>query len=259
MKKDWIVLGGCVCLFSAGYVFSRLIAQLLHPTELGLTWENKIDIGTIFNIVAAVATSLAAFAAFQSAKIARDAAKDSQAFARTQTYTSHQQQFDRLLDECQSEMGIAFFRRIELYDKLFPANRDSSKPFNTFGNSALIRAWSDSYAKLRSVVANDVPPEFEGIHEWMIGCLVLANEINFTHKEPTQGQVWFNDKTYTFFDHRPGKPLHNLAEVIYRVARFSLIEQPPGHIKNSEQPNFIAAYQEFYQYIKDGMTPHRIR
>ncbi|UST91925.1 hypothetical protein [Pseudomonas siliginis] len=259
MKKDWVIFVGCIGLFASGFIFARLLAQFGYLPAIYIKWEDKLDIGTIFNIVAAIATALAAYAAFRSADTALSAAKDSRAFARVQTYTSHQQQFDRLLDECQAEMGIAFFRRIELYDKIFPTNRYSEKPFTSCAEAALVSQWGNRYDRLRGAVESNVAPDDEDIRKWIIDCVSLANDMNFTLKQPSEGQIWINDSTYSYFDHNPGKPLYNIAETIHRLARFGLMDISPRRIFARHQPVFLATYNDFYQRIKDGLTNHSIR
>lgn len=259
MKKDWVIFTGCIGLFASGFIFARLLAQFGYLPAIFFKWEDKLDIGTIFNIVAAIATALAAYAAFRSADTARSAAKDSRAFARIQTYTSHQQQFDRLLDECQTEMGVAFFRRIELYDKIFPTNRNSEKPFTSYAEGALVRRWANRYDQLRGDVESDAAPDDEGFCRWIVGCVSLANDMNFTFKEPSEGQIWLDGSVYSFFDHNPAKPLYNLAETVHRIARFGLIDISPKRIFRRHQPTFLAAYNDFYRRIKDGLTRHTIR
>ncbi|MFF5865947.1 hypothetical protein [Pseudomonas sp. NPDC012596] len=258
MKRDWLILIGCVGLFFSGFVFAGLLAQFGVLQAVFIVWEEKLDIGTIFNIVAAIATALAAYAAFRSADIARAAAMDSRSATRIQAYIQHQQQFDRLLDESQAEMGIAFFRRIELYDNLFPENRYADKPFTLKAEPAVVLAWGNRYDQLKGVAESELPPLEEDFPKWMIGCMELANKMNFTHKEPEVGQVYINGRSYSYFDSDPAKPLHNLAEVIHRLARFGLIDRKPDILFHRHMPGFIVAYNNFYCNIQQGKTPHKI-
>ncbi|WP_053162025.1 hypothetical protein [Pseudomonas brassicacearum] len=258
MKKDWIILVGCVGLFGSGFVFARLLAQFGYLPAVFFVWEEKLDIGTIFNIVAAIATALAAYAAFRSADTARVATMDSRASTRIQTYIQHQQQFDRLLDESQAEMGIAFFRRIELYDKMFPSNRHADKSFSLHADTTVILSWGNRYDQLRGIAESELPPIEEDFPKWMIGCMELANRMNFTHKEPKEGQVYINGRNYSYFDSDPAPPLHNLAEVIHRLARFGLIDRSPKILFHRHMPAFVVAYNSFYWNIQEGRTPHKI-
>jgi hypothetical protein len=258
MKKDRIIIIGCVGLFASGFVFARLLAQFGYLPAVFFVWEEKLDIGTIFNIVAAIATALAAYAAFRSADTARVAATDSRAFARIQMYIQHQQQFDRLLDESQTEMGIAFFRRIELYDNMFPNNRQADKPFSLHADPATILKWGNRYDQLSGIAESKTPPSEEEFPKWMIGCMELANRMNFTHKPIKEGQIYLYSRNYSFFDSEPARPLHDLAEVIHRLARFGLINRAPKILFNRQMQAFVEAYKGFYWNIQEGRTPHKI-
>jgi hypothetical protein len=261
MRRDWVIITGCVGLFLAGFVFSGLIAQFGGTNQLSSNWDSKVDIGTVFNIVAAIATALAAYAAFRSAKIASDAAKDSQSFGRLEILASHQQQFDRLLDDAEKEMRIGFFRRVYLYDRLFPANRNLAESFTANCDSETVEGWVRRYKWIGDVVTLKAPPSPQELHEWMKQCAILANDMNFTlpQLQPGSGEILIEGHINSNFAENPGKPLYFLGEVLHRLATFGLIQQPyPTPINTREHLIFLEAFSEFYVSIGHGETQHRL-
>lgn len=237
-----------------------MIGQWLF-TRVALKWDDKIDIGTVFNILSALATSIAAFAAWRSAQLAEQATTSSKTDTRMQLYVAHQEQFDRVLDEAEKEMFIGFFRRIHLYERLFPSNRSLDHGFVAKARQEVINDWIAQYRECEKLVASELPPSPEYIHDWMKKCLKLADSMNFRFRQLNEGdgEILWEGKISTWFARDGGKPFYNLGEVLYRLATFGLVEQaPPTVVNGRRNPAFFAAYDRYYEDIAQGWTPHRL-
>lgn len=225
------------------------------------TWEPKIDLGTIFNILSAVATAIAAFAAMRSAQIAEQSSASSQADARMQLYVAHQEQFNRVLDEAEKEMFIGFFRRIHLYERLFPSNRSLDQRFAAQAQQDIINDWISQYKECENIISSDISPSHEYIHDWMKKCLRLAESMSFTFRELNvgEGEILWQGHMPTWFAQNGGKPFYNLGEVLYRLATFGQIEQTlPLPVTEWRYPVFFAAYSRYYEDIAQGRTNHKL-
>jgi hypothetical protein len=245
----------------AGFTLSQLFGHTSLSTQFSLDWKSKVDIGTAFNIVSAIATALAAYAAFKSAKIASNAAKDSRNFGRLQILTSHQQLFDRVLDDAEKEMRIGFFRRTYLYERLFPGNRNLATGFTTNGQASIIVEWATIYRQIEDIVASEVPPSPSQLHEWIKQCAILANDMSFTFPQlpPGSGEILIDGHINSNFTDNPGKPLYFLGEVLHRLATFGLIQHPyPMPINRRDHNVFLEAFKNFYRSIYNGETRHRL-
>lgn len=215
----------------------------------------------VFNIVSAIATAIAAIAAWKSAQLAERITASSQADARMQIYVAHQQQFDRIIEEMEKEMFVGFFRRIHLYDQLFPTNRDLGKPFTPKAVQDPISAWFAQYEDCEKVIKSEMTPSHEYIEGWMRSCIGLSRSMNFTFRQLNEGDgeiLWDGHKT-TWFGQKGGKPFNNLGEALYRLATFGLIEQPQAKLAiERNYPVFFAAYARYYEDIAQGRTNHKL-
>lgn len=245
----------CLFLFFSSTIFQKLFGSIT------LQWDSKIDIGTVFNILSAIATAIAAFAACWSAQLAARATVSSQADARMQIYVAHQQQFDRMLDDAEKEMRISFFRRIHLYDRLFPANRHLDQDFTPKALDSAVSEWLAQYKECEKLVSSGLSPSPEYIHDWMKRCVTLADSMNFRFRQLNigEGEILWQGDIPTWFARNAGKPFYNLGEVLHRLATFGLLEQPyPMPVNGREHLAFLTAYERFYDNIATGRTNHKL-
>lgn len=140
MKKDWVILGGCIGLFLAGGVYFHMLPEV--------SWKREVGVGDIVSTVSALAAAFAAYAAWQSATISKDAASQSRTHSRLQVYIMHREQFYSALDSIEADHVVRFYCRDELYNDLFPRNRFIDQDFESTLSHDHIDSWSESYAKL---------------------------------------------------------------------------------------------------------------
>lgn len=225
--------------------------------EMKFLWESKFDIGTVFNIIAAVATAVAAIAAFRSAKSASETVKDSRSFARIQISTAHYQAFDNVLDGAESDFNIKFLRRIHLYDNLFPGNRYPDRAFSLVADREWLDSWAAVYDELGGLTLSSNELSHEQIADWISECHDLAYNLNFNFSEPRHGAVVLHINKRTDFAGDPGMLFYQIGDVLHRLARFGLREQADGMLIR-DNSMFMQAYRGFYNAVKDGLTDHKL-
>jgi hypothetical protein len=246
---------GASLLFCLGTILNILFGKA------GFQWKGEIDLGTIFNILSAIATSVAAIAAWKSADFAKTATRSAVTSARVQLYFTHQQQFDRMLDETEKDTRVSFFRRTRLYDQLFPGNRHLDKEFSVEADTSVIEGWVSQYVEIEGLVKGPLAPSAEYIESWMKQCIKLSNDMsfNFQQLDSGSGEILYHGSIPTYFTVKPGKPVFNLGEVIHRLATFGLIERPhPLPVTAREHAVFLDAYRDFYESIANGRTDHKL-
>jgi hypothetical protein len=170
LNRDWVVWSGAVLLFLSGFLW----AQFLPSSEF---WKSEFDMKAVdyFSVASAIATAIAAFAAWRSASISRDAATDSRSFSRMQAYILHKQQFEVLLSDIEKELGITFREKNGLYNDIFPDNRHTDRPFSMKANGPEFYAWIDSFKDLVEQTNVHPPMGFRELKAWMVEQVVLAD------------------------------------------------------------------------------------
>ncbi|VVN43938.1 hypothetical protein [Pseudomonas fluorescens] len=171
MKKDWVVWGGALLLFLSGFLW----AQFLPNSEF---WKSEFDMKPVdyFSVASAIATAIAAFAAWRSASISSVAATDSRTFSRMQAYILHKQQFEVLLSDIEKELSVIFKEKNNLYNDIFPNNRHIEKPFTMTAHGTQFDAWGETF-KILVTQTNQYPPMDEReLREWLIDQAMLTGD-----------------------------------------------------------------------------------
>ena len=178
MKKDWVIWGGAVSLFISGFLW----AQFLPNSEF---WKSEFDMKPVdyFSVASAIATAIAAFAAWRSASISSVATTDSRTFSRMQAYILHRQQFEVLLSDIEKELSVIFKEKNGLYNDIFPDNRHIDRAFSMKAHGLEFSAWAET---LKTLVAktNKFPPmQQRELRSWMFDqALLTGNYLRFSFK-----------------------------------------------------------------------------
>lgn len=128
-----------------------------------------------FSVASAIATAIAAVAAWRSASISRDAATDSRTFSRMQAYVLHKQQFEVLLADIEKELTVTFRERNGLYNDIFPDNRHMNRPFSMKANGPEFYAWIESFRELVAQTIVHPPMGFKELKIWLVEQIILAD------------------------------------------------------------------------------------
>lgn len=185
MTKDKVIWGGCIGLFLAGGLFTHAFAGA-PPAE-------GVKLVDWFAILSAVATAIAAFAAWRAASAAQKQSFDTAISIRRQTHKMHVESFNEWLDGMESEFGIKFFRRYELYETMFPCNRNPALEFSEVGNSE-IQSWQRSFAKLADLSCNPIQPSRREVERWIGDFMWLAGCMKYTFLSVSEVQVYLDNR-----------------------------------------------------------------
>jgi len=256
-EKGWVVLiSCCTALFACGFIFARLLAQYGLLPETTFLWKNDFDIGTLFNIIAALATSVAAIAAFESAKSASQTVKDSRIFASIQMSSAHYNTFENTLNDTEKHFNIKFRDRIELYDKLFPANRYPDGNFSPIADRTWLDIWNNEYDQVVDLALSNKDISDTELAEWINKCHLLEYNLNFRFTHVERGAIILYRKYLTSASNEPGKIIFQLGDVIYRLARFGLQNQAKAVVIDTNSI-FVQQYTNFYNAIEgEFITEH---
>jgi hypothetical protein len=129
-----------------------------------------------FSVASAIATAIAAFAAWRSATISSVAAIDSRTFSRMQTYILHRQQFEILLRDIEQELSVTFREKNGLYNDIFPDNRHIDRPFSMKAHGPAFYSWIASFNELVEQTNKHPPMHFRELKIWMVEQVVLADD-----------------------------------------------------------------------------------
>lgn len=217
---------GALLLFICGVVW----APLLPGIEMWLL-NNNIRVVDVFSVLSAIATASAAIAAWKAAQInkgqwmaAREQANNSAQQNRLQFYMHHWAIFNEWLDGIQKDVGVVFYRRAELYDVMFPSNRDVQKPFSSIGDGE-IAAWHRSLEALVSIACQPSVPAMRAIADWMGDYCGLADHMRYSLPLDEDVQVWLGDNVPSGINHGNFKKvLQVMSEVLDRLSRFANLD-----------------------------------
>lgn len=247
MLKDWQVWAGCLLLFLTGGVYFNMLPQVTFKAA---------SLADFIGGLSAVAAATAAWASWNAANIAKQSAEDNKVFARAQLYISHRGDFDDLLDYVAKELGVIFYRKNELYKKLFPQNHYSGEVFDSKGDSDVFKQWRSKYRSI--VVRSETPLSDEGLYEWISDCMELLRDIHYEHAKPDEAQICFWAFTEhpepTGFTSSPARHVFNLAEVMNRIFTFSGREEIETCFLEGHP--FESHYNLYYEKIRSGHEDH---
>jgi hypothetical protein len=202
-----------VCLvFICGAIWGKVFPS-------GDFWSVKVT--DVFGGISAVATAIAAYAAWQAAKTSKEQSEDSARQNRWQIYVSHYDLFNRHLDGMEKDFNIDFIRRNELYEKMFPNNRNIFIPFSPIGDDQVV-IWHDEYRKLESLSRKQMLPNDQEICVWLSGCSWLAGQIQLSMLKDDELQFFLGDGVPTGINlENFENALPKIASVLERLSNFS--------------------------------------
>lgn len=184
MVKDRVVWGGCIGLFLAGGLFAFAFS--------GGSSEG-LKVVDLFAILSAVATAIAAFAAWRAASTAQKQSFDTAISIRRQTHKMHVESFNEWLNGMESEFAVRFYRRYELYETMFPCNRNPALEFSEIGHSEL-QSWQRSFAKLADLACYPSQPSKREVESWIGDFAWLSGCIKCTFLSSAEKQIYLDDR-----------------------------------------------------------------
>ncbi|MHB2060273.1 hypothetical protein [Pseudomonas monsensis] len=238
MIKDKVIWGGCVGLFLTGALFAY-----------GFFGEKAegFKIVDLFAIISAVATAFAAFAAWSAASAAQKQSFDSAVSIRRQTHKTHVESFNEWLDGMEEELGVKFYRRYELYEAIFPNNRNPSFEFSEVGDSE-VKAWQKSYARLADMACTPSQPSLREVETWVADLMFLAGFMRCSLLSHVELQIYLDNRIpsgVSFDNYKRVLPV--LGIVLSGISKFAFIEGRSSDRGMSTEFEF--AFSEFLQAV----------
>jgi hypothetical protein len=248
---DRVVWIGCALLFFAGGIYFNILPSLV--------WKKEVSVADVVAGISAIAAAFAAYASWKAANISKRSAEDSKLFTRAQLYMSHRQDFTELLDYIASELKVVFYRKNDLYYKLFPRNHYSGKTFEAVGQNEIITEWSIRYSEIVSFTEEESGDA--DIDDWIIACSNLSDSMNFAFprladNEPELYLYAFSEPIQTQFSSSPARPVFLLAEVMNHIFAFCACEKIEPLIMDGHP--FETHYLRYFNKIKAGHRMHYI-
>ncbi|ULT72983.1 hypothetical protein [Pseudomonas sp. BC42] len=145
-----------------------------------------------FAALSAIATAVAAFAAWKAASAAQKQSFDTGLSTRRQTYKTHSDSFNEWLDGIEAEFKVKFFRRYELYDSIFPNNRNPDLEFSEVG-SVEVEAWRNSFESLVSMACRPARLHIREVEGWAADHMFLAGHMRYSYLDSSAVQLFFDD------------------------------------------------------------------
>ncbi|MFJ3367305.1 hypothetical protein [Pseudomonas sp. NPDC086251] len=242
MGKDWLVWALCCALFASGIVFSKIV-----PGQLGLT--------DFIGMISALGTLAAAIAAWQSAKISAQMAAGSRSSERLSNLAEHRKQFDEMLTQTERDLGVVFYDRVNLYDRVFPTNRNPLLQFKVEGDLKRLEGWKKSYFSIIEYLRH---PGDLLIERWVFAVMNLTGEICVRNVSVETEQVYISGYTPSGFnEENVSRYMGNLCSVLGRISNFGMIDANL-HLM-AESSRFEDAFEKFVIQVKSGMTQHSFR
>ncbi|NVZ70540.1 hypothetical protein [Pseudomonas costantinii] len=236
MNKDWVVWCGCVGLFLAGGIYFNMLPSLV--------WKKEVGVADVVGGCSAIAAAVAAFAAWRAASIANKQSTDSALSIRWQMYKMHQDGFNEWLKGIEADQGVTFYRKNDLYEVMFPFNRDPSQTFSDKG-SAEVAAWGRSFESLADRACT---PKFLGARDLEMWVFDYANTIGYMryYLLPVKDMQFFLDNrlpTGINVDNYE-KVLPVMSMVIERLSKFAFVDFTGGYRGMTNE--FKESLMDFY-------------
>lgn len=215
MIKDKVVWGGCVGLFLTGALFAY-----------GFSGEKSesFRIVDLFAIISAIATAFAAFAAWRAASAAQKQSFDSTISTRRQAHKTHVDSFNEWLDGMEAELNVKFYRRYELYEVMFPNNRNPSFDFSETGD-AEVKQWQKSYSTLADMACKPLQPDRREVEDWISNVMFLAGYMRCSLLSPDSIQIYLDNRIpsgVSFDNYKRVLPV--LGVVLSGLAKFAFVD-----------------------------------
>ncbi|MBH8611164.1 hypothetical protein I4N56_009590 [Pseudomonas mohnii] len=241
MIKDRVIWGVCVGLFLTGGLFAYAFSG---------GKSDGFKIVDLFAIVSAIATAFAAFAAWSAASAAQKQSFDSAVSIRRQTHRTHVESFNEWLDGMESELDVKFYRRYELYEIIFPNNRNPAFEFSEVGDSE-VEAWQKSYATLADLACNPSRPGLREVESWVAGLMFLTGFMRCSILSSTSVQIFLDNRIpsgISFDNYKRALPV--LGIVLSSLSKFAFIERSSSNRGMSSE--FELAFSEFVQAVMNS-------
>ncbi|NBA95544.1 hypothetical protein [Pseudomonas sp. R5(2019)] len=240
MRKDKLIWGICILLFLAGGVFFNIFPS----PESG----EGLKIVDWFAVLSSSATAVAAIAAWQAASVAQRQAFDSSRSIRWQMHKMHQESFDEWLDGIETDLGVKFSRRHELYDVIFPFNRDPAKDFIEKGSQKILE-WHASFDSLVEVFCRRTLPGQLELETWAVDYVWLAGDLNYICFPPENRQLYIGGSIPS------GLCLENyelvlpvMGQVLLRLSNFAFYQKYPQAIDMTKE--FEWGFKKFIDEVR---------
>lgn len=249
MKKDWTVWGGCIGLFLSWGVYFNILPKV--------TWA-QASITDFVGGLTAIAAAVAAWASWRAATIAKRSAEDNKAFSRAQLYISHRADFGELLGYVAKELQVIFYRKNELYKKLFPNNHYSGEVFDSKGSEEVFDSWKAQYAAI--IERTEKPLSNLEFYDWISDCIDILSEMHYEHARPDEPQICFwafmEYPVATGFTSSPARHVFNMSEVMSRIRVFCGRDEIEPCLLEGQA--FEAHYKLYYENIRSGHKEHYV-
>ncbi|MDC6381264.1 hypothetical protein BW687_013910 [Pseudomonas graminis] len=177
---DRVIGIGCICLFAAGALFSH--------AAFGAAPADGFRVVDYFSVLSAIATAIAAYAAWRAASAAQKQSFDTAMSGRRQMYRTHLESFNEWLDGIEADQQIKFYRRHELYESMFPKNRNPALDFTDTGDTE-ISAWVASFENLAAQACSLKQPDRRTVEHWVSDYMFLSWHMKFTNLNPDMDQI----------------------------------------------------------------------
>lgn len=236
MKKDWMVWCGCVGLFLAGGIYFNMLPDFV--------WKKEIGVADVVGGLSAIAAAVAAFAAWRAASIANKQSTDSALSIRWQMYKMHLESFNEWLQGIESDQGVVFYRKHELYEVMFPSNRDPSQMFSDKGSAEVI-SWGNSFGKLADLACTYKALGSREVEMWVFEYARLTGYMKYSLLSVNNKQFFLDNRLPT------GVSVDNydvvlsvMSDVVDRLSKFAFVEPAQGWRGMTAQ--FKESFMDFY-------------
>lgn len=250
LKRDWVIWCGCFGLFLAGGIYFNMLPEIV--------WKKEVGVADLVGGVSAIAAAIAAFAAWRAASIANKQSTDSAASIRWQMYKMHVESFNEWVKGIESDQKVTFYRKQELYEVIFPSNRDPSRIFTDKG-SPEVAAWQSGYAKLAEFACTSRRLSSREVSTWVGSYMMLTSHIKYSALSPNKKQFFMDDRIAS------GISLDNyenvlpvMCDVVNRLSRFAFVETKYGYAGMSTE--FKESFKAFFMDVMtNGYDQHSYR
>jgi hypothetical protein len=200
-----------------------------------------VDSGVVIALVASIATSSAAYAAWRAAETSKKQLEMTAAQGRSQMYQAHWKAFNECLDEICKETSVSFYNRQELYSSVFPNNRRPDLEFRVTGSSQL-DVWHDWFRELLRKSAMTAGFNEAHFSDWCHQYLTLSGSMCCSTLPRNEQQLLMGGQVPSGISTDNFKSLtFQLNEVLNRLSDFAFCEGRTGYMAQSVE--FTTAMQ----------------
>lgn len=207
-------------------------------------WKKEVGIADIVGGFSAIAAAVAAFAAWRAASIANKQSTDSALSIRWQMYKMHQESFNEWLQGIESDQGVVFYRKHELYEIMFPFNRDPSQAFSDKGSTEVV-AWGNSFEKLSDQACTHKALGPREVESWVFDYARTIGYMRYYLLPINDKQFFIDNRLATgisFDNYELVLPV--MYKVVERLSRFAFVDCVHGY--RGMTPEFKDSFMGFY-------------